>query len=130
MPIYLFAILTGILLGVVGIVGFVTTGMTHYTALIPFALGDAIMMCGILTVVRPTWKKHTMHAAATIAVLGLLGSLRGAITLVSWIISHAEPQRPAAVIAQGLTAVICAIFIGVAIRSFIAARQARQQNSL
>ena len=73
MPIHLFAILTGILLGVVGIVGFVTTGMTHYTALIPFALGDAMMMCGILTVVRPTWKKHTMHAAATIAVVGLLG---------------------------------------------------------
>ena len=121
----LLTILTGCLLCLIGIGGFIATGMQHYTALIPFALGDLLILTGVLAHLRPLWRKHTMHAAATIALLGMLGSLRGAAQIPAWLAGEA-PARPAAVLAQGATAVLCAIFLGLAVRSFIAARRARQ----
>lgn len=121
-------ILTGALLCLIGVVGFVATGMQHFTSLIPFALGDIMIASGVLAQVRPTWRMHTMHAAATMALLGVLGSVRGTVKAVAWL-SGAAPEYPAAVLAQTATAVLCAVFLGLAIRSFIAARKARQAAS-
>ena len=39
------------------------------------------------------------------------------------------PERPGAVIAQTIMALICAIFVALCVRSFIAARKAREAGS-
>ena len=122
------AIVFGILLAVVGISGFVVTGMTHLNALIPFVLGDLLVMLGVLTLVRPKWRKHTMHAAATLALLGVGGSAGGTIQLLRWLVGTA-PEHPIVVMAQSATSLLCAIFVAFAIRSFIEARRAREGAS-
>lgn len=114
--------LTGILLIVVGLIGFFATGAEHMTALIPAALGVLFVICGVMGM-KPGMRKHAMHAAAALALVGLLGTVRGLMALIQWLIGGATPERQAAVVAQGVTAVICLLFLALAIRSFITARR-------
>lgn len=116
------SLLTGVALIVVGLIGFFATGAEHVTALIPAILGALFVLCGLLST-KATLRKHAMHGAAALALLGLLGTARGLITLVQWLVGGATPERQAAVVAQGVTAVICLVFLILAIRSFIAARR-------
>lgn len=114
----------GVALIAVGLVGFFATGAEHVTALIPAVLGVLLVLCGILAA-RPNLRMHAMHAAATLALLGMLGTGRGLVQLVGWMFGGDEPARPAAAVAQGITAIICLVFLIFAIRSFIAARRNR-----
>jgi amino acid permease len=125
MPIIaIIAIIAGGLLAAIGIAGFVATGRTQFTALIPLALGNLLVLMGALTLAQPAWRKHAMHVAATVALLGVLGSAGGIMKLVRWL-AGTVPEHPIAVLAQSGTSVVCAIFLAFAVRSFIAARRAR-----
>lgn len=120
----LFTIIIGSLLGLVGIVGFVVTDMRHLTALIPFAIGDVLAGCGVLSLARPHWRKHAMHVAVSIALVGFVGTVSSGVKISGWVNGN-TPERPEAVMAQGATAFLCLIFIIVAVRSFVVARKAR-----
>ena len=122
------SICAGLLLAAIGIAGFMATGRTHFTALIPCALGDLLLFMGVLTLIRPAWRRHTMHVAATVALLGVLGSAGGTVKLIRWLAGTA-PEHPVAVLAQSGTSVVCAIFLVFAVRSFIAAKRARRSAS-
>jgi len=103
--------------------GFFLTGATHYTALIPAAFGLLFILTGWLAL-KPQYLKHAMHAAATLALLGVGGCIRGVMQLPAlW---SGEPvARPAAVVSQSVMAVICLVFMGLAIASFVQARRQR-----
>jgi hypothetical protein len=116
---------TGVSLILIGLVGFGATGMAHPTALIPAAFGVIIAGAGLVARKGGKAKMHATHAALVVALLALLGTVRGVFKLPSLLAGTAE--RPAAILAQTATAVICALFLTVAIRSFIAARRARNQ---
>jgi hypothetical protein len=63
-------------------------------------------------------------SAVVIALLGLGGTVPGLLKIGSLLDGTAE--RPAAVIAQTIMAVLMVIYLVMAIRSFIAARAARR----
>lgn len=65
-----------------------------------------------------------MHVAVSCALLGFLGTVSSVVKINGWL-NGSLPERPQAVIAQGATAVLCLVFVVVAVRSFIAARKAR-----
>jgi hypothetical protein len=113
------ALLIGIALIVLGVAGFVATGSTAKTALIPTYFGIVLGLLGLLAR-RPARRKLAMHLALVIAVLGLAGSLRGAI---QWVSGTAE--RPAAALAQTIMAALLLVFLLLGIKSFIDARRAR-----
>jgi hypothetical protein len=117
-------IIFGIVLDLLGIGFFVGTGAESWTALIPSALGTLLVAFGVVALVRPSLRKHMMHGAATVALLGLLGSARGLAGLPA-LLSGQDVARPAAVAAQSATAVLCAIFLALCIVSFVRARAAR-----
>ena len=114
---------TGALLTLTGLTGFLLTGSTHYTALIPAAFGVLFILGGWLAF-NPMCLKHAMHATAVIALLGVLGSVRGLAQLPN-LLSGQAVARPPAVIAQSFMALICLVFIGFAVSSFIQARRHR-----
>jgi hypothetical protein len=116
---------TGVSLILIGLVGFGATGMAHPTALIPAAFGLAIAGAGLVSRKGGKAKMHSTHAALMVALVALLGTVRGVFKLPSLIAGTAE--RPAAILAQTATAVVCTLFLTIAIRSFIAARRARAQ---
>jgi hypothetical protein len=117
-----------LLLVAVGVGGYVASGAHAPTALIPAVLGVLLAVCAALAR-NPKTRMHAMHGAVLLALLGLLGSLRGVFQLPAYLAG--EPVvRPLAVVAQSITAVLCLAYLVVAIRSFIQARRARLTNQV
>jgi hypothetical protein len=116
-------ILFGILLFVLGIGGYLGTGQTSLTALIPSAFGLVFLLLGLLAR-GENLRRHAMHAAAALALLGFLGTAR-AIAQVFTLLGGGTVERPQAVPLQALMAVLCAVFAALCVRSFIQARRAR-----
>ncbi|HVT88999.1 MAG TPA: hypothetical protein VHD56_09125 [Tepidisphaeraceae bacterium] len=120
-------IVLGGLLTFLGIVGFVTTGSQHYTALIPAVAGTFFEMLGGVAL-NPKMRKHAMHAAAALGLIGFLGTITGVIKLIQWSMGT-EPARPAAVVSQAIMCVLCIVFVLLCVRSFIQARRNREAQA-
>lgn len=113
----------GALLIVLGLVGYIAAGAESITALIPAFFGLPILVLGLLGR-RDTLRKHMMHAAAALALLGFAGSARGLGSLMNMLAGHDVP-RPFATIMQSLMALLTFAFVVFAIKSFIDARRQR-----
>lgn len=122
-----FAILFGALLTLLGLITYFAAvfgwiaARSSPTALIPAIAGVLLMLLGALAL-RPNMRKHAMHAAAMIGLLGIIAPLARLITVAT----HQGLTASPAVISQFLMAILCAIFLILCIRSFIAARRARK----
>lgn len=117
------AMTAGGILVLLALAGYLASGAESLTALIPAAIGVILGGLGFGARKEP-WRKHLMHAAAGVALLGLLGTASGVFKAVS-VLFGATLERPLAVASQTATAVVCAWFLVAAIRSFIAARKAK-----
>ena len=113
----------GSILIVIGVVGYFATGQSSITALIPAFLGFIAEICGVIAR-NERFLKHAMHGAAMVGLLGTLGTLRVLPQLPT--LFNGTAERPAAVLAQALTLVLSAAFVGLCVRSFIEARRAKE----
>ena len=111
---------------VLGAMGFVSTGSTHLTALIPCAFGTVLGIAGALAMAGDAKQRMIwMHIAVTVGLLGFLGSFSRAID--EYIQAHGEPMaHPVAVEYQAAMAAVCLVYVVLCVRSFIAARKARE----
>ena len=114
-------IVTGVLLIVLGLAGYIGTGSQAQTALIPAWFGIPIAILGFLAN-DPKRRALTMHIAVTIGLLGFLGA---AVQCVKGLLGEAISVRPVAVVSQGIMALITGVFVALCVRSFIQARAAR-----
>jgi heme A synthase len=114
----------GVTLIFLGIIPYLATGMESITALIPAFFGIVFLILGIAARKESIYK-HMMHGAAVLALLGLFGSGSGLIKVFT-LIGGGSVERPDAVISQAVMAVLCIIFLGAAIKSFIDARKAKE----
>lgn len=115
----------GIGMILLGVVSYFGTARESVTALIPAFFGIVFLILGY--VMRDEAKaKHAGHAAALLAVLGLIGSARGLPGFFT-MIGGGEVERPAAAVAQFLMALACVVFIVLGAKSFRDARKAREQ---
>jgi hypothetical protein len=112
--------LTGLVLTALGVGFYFGTDRVSWTALIPAFFGVPLLVLGILAL-RERLLKHTMHAAAA---LGLIGFLGGAVMAVLGV-AKSEGELGNATIEQGLLALVCAVFVGLCVRSFIVVRRNR-----
>jgi len=113
----------GAALAALGLGGYLLTGRTSLTALIPLALGVLLAACGAAAL-DPARRKHAMHAAAVVGLLGFLGPLRVLPQMVALVGGGAVEHR-AAVVDQLLLMILCAVFLALCIRSFVLARRTR-----
>jgi hypothetical protein len=111
--------LFGLLLIVLGIAAYVVTERTSVTALIPALFGVLLVVCALVAR-KESARKHAMHAAVAIALIGAIASLARAIPAVS----GGSFTRPA-VLAQLAMAVLLLVYVVLGVQSFIAARKAR-----
>jgi len=109
-----------------GLGGFFLTGAVHKTALIPTYIGVVLLILGLLGG-NEKLRMHVMHAALLIGLLALLGTVGGLFKLPAAIDGTAA--RPGAVFAQSATAVLSVVYLGLGVRSFIAARRARSAQA-
>lgn len=104
-----------------GVVSYVGSGAESVTALIPAVFGVVLGALG-LAGRRPDRRALAMHIAAGFAVLGFLGSAMGLVSLPD-LVAGRDVDRPWAVAAQSVMAVILAVYIALSVRSFVAARR-------
>lgn len=114
------SLLFGGLLVLTGVGGYAAYGSP--TALIPVAFGILLGICGLVAR-KEHLRRHAMHAAAAVALLGFLPSVRGLLGIPALLAGQAA--RPAAVVLQSVMALLCLGFLVVAVRSFVMARRAR-----
>jgi hypothetical protein len=114
----------GAILAALGVFGYLASGRASPTALIPTAIGAVVLLCGALAK-KESLRKHAIHAALIVALIALLGTARSVVALVKWVMGT-TPERPMAVAVQFVTAVLSIGFIVLGIRSFRAARLARE----
>jgi uncharacterized membrane protein HdeD (DUF308 family) len=121
-------LICGALLVLVGIVGYGTAtpndeGKISPTALIPAFFGAALVLCGALAF-NDKLRKHVMHLAA---MVGLVGAIGGFMPLVRQYNKTGEfdPAKPSAVAGE-LMILVCVVFVGMCVNSFIQARKARE----
>jgi uncharacterized membrane protein len=113
----------GVILLVLGIGGYFGSGMVSLTALIPALFGLLLLICGVVAR-DPNKRKHAMHFAAMVGLLGFLGSARG-LAKIGAVLAGQPVERQNAVIAQAIMAILMLIFTALCVRSFIQARRSR-----
>lgn len=115
----------GVLLLLIAIAGFVATGSSHPTALIPGAAGLLFCLFGALANSPETRKRMLwMHIAVTLALLLFLGTIKADIDVFR--LAHgATFEHPIAILEKAAMSLLCLLFVLLCIRSFIVARRTR-----
>jgi hypothetical protein len=113
----------GIVLILLGLGGYFGTDRVSMTALIPAAFGLLLLIFGMLAR-DDKRRKLAMHIAVTVGLLGFLGTVPGLVKLPT-LLMGGDVQRPPAVIAQSIMAVLMAIYVAMCVKSFIDARRRR-----
>lgn len=97
------------------------------TWLIPSVVGLPLIVLGLLADLNAASRKHLMHAAVTLALLGgSVALVQGIRQIVQLMVSGKEILPLAAGMIWAMT-VLCFAFVGLCVRSFIAARKAREK---
>ena len=113
MPMPTISIMVGVLLLLQGVGFYLGTPSKSPTALIPAAVGLPILLLGLLAL-KPNIRKHAMHVAAMLGMLGLLAAL-GRLAM-------AGLQLTPAGISLLLMVVLCGGFLVLCVKSFVDAR--------
>lgn len=97
------------------------------TWLIPTGVGLPLIVLGAMAAKNTASKKHVMHAAVTLALIGgLVALLQGVSQIVRYLIQGKEILPLAAGMIWAMT-ILCFVFVGLCVQSFIAARKAREK---
>lgn len=114
------SIACGSLLILIGIIGYANGLMTErasLTALIPAVFGAALLLLGVFARMKENLRKRLMHAAVVVALLGFIATAGRLIPRLG------ELTFSSAEIAQISMAVVCLLFIVLAVKSFIGSRR-------
>ncbi|SRR5258706_11097104 len=113
------SIIFGILLILIGVIGYIYGVMNDkasITALIPAFFGIVMAALGIAANTSEGLRKHLMHAAVVIALLGFI------LTAGRVLMKISDISLSAAVVSQLSMALVCLVFVLIAIKSFANAR--------
>ena len=110
----------GLILIVLGIASYTGTGRTSITAMIPAFFGAAFLVCSMIARRSDTARRHSMHVAVAIGMVGMLAALTRALPAAL----RGDASRPA-VIAQLIMGGLLLVYVALGVRSFVEARRAR-----
>ena len=116
------AIWSGRLLILVGILGYVYglyISAASWTALIPAIVGAILMGLGYAASSSEGMRKHLMHAAVLVALIGFVAAA-SRLAMKGGDFTLTVPAM-----SQIAMALICLVFVVLAVRSFVAARRER-----
>ena len=123
-----FAILFGGLLAALGAVAYFAPDLIaggnpgQVSAASPAFVGIPIALTGLATLLNPALRKHAMHAAAVLALLGTLGGI------VPVVLRKFDTTQTAVLVGLGMTG-LSAVFLALCVKSFVDARKARQATA-
>jgi hypothetical protein len=115
----------GVLLVLLGLGAYFGSGSDSPspTALIPAAFGLLLCLCGGFAF-RPAWRKHAMHVAAVVALLGALASSGRAVASLAKLAGGGD-VKTRALGSVLIMAATCWVLVALCVKSFIDARRRR-----
>ena len=119
------SIVFGIILIILGLVSYFGISSESITALIPAFLGVPVLVLGIIAL-SEKYLKHSMHAAAVLMLLGFGGTVGGLIKFLRMLAGESF-ERQSAITVQAIMAILCLVFLVLAIKSFIDARRGKSE---
>ena len=114
-----------VVLILLGLISYFGISSESVTALIPAFIGVPMLLLGFLAL-NEKYKKHAMHGAAVLMLIGFGGTVSGLIKFFRMIGGEVF-ERPSAITVQAIMAVLCLIFLILAIKSFIDARRGKSE---
>ena len=114
-------IIYSVLLIILGIGGYIVSNAASTTALIPAFFGIVLLLSGLVSS-REHLKKHAMHIAAALALIGFVATVGGLGELMV-LISGGEVQRQLAVMSKSVMAILSLVYVLISVKSFIDARR-------
>lgn len=115
----------GIVLIVLGLISYFGISSESVTALIPAFLGVPLLVLGWIGL-SEKYRKHSMHGAAVLMLIGFAGTVSGLIKFFR-MIGGETFERSSAITVQAIMAVLCLIFLILAVKSFIDARRNKSE---
>ncbi len=117
----------GVALIVLSLVGYALKDPANSgtTAFIPAAFGLLLVVFGALAL-RDNLRKHAMHAASAVALLGVVGGL---VPIIMSLAKGNFGARPLALAVQIGLIVLCGEMLALCVNSFIQARRRREQEA-
>lgn len=91
----------------------------HPTSLAPVAVGALLILAGGAAMAKPAARKHAMHMAAAVSLLGTVGGL------VPVALRGGNFAEVAVKVGLGM-ALLSALFLALCVSSFVRARRARE----
>jgi hypothetical protein len=91
----------------------------HPSSLAPTGVGVILMIAGVASMAAPGARKHAMHLAAAASLLGAIGGL------VPVALRSGRIEEVAVKVGLAM-AVLSAVFLALAVSSFVRARRARE----
>ncbi|MFY8269640.1 MAG: hypothetical protein ACOVLK_09595 [Terrimicrobiaceae bacterium] len=119
------AIVFGILLCGMGIGAYTASETKSVTAFIPAFFGVVIFLSGLGALLAPKLRMHVMHVAALAGLIGTAGGLGMGLPKLGALL-EGTAKSPMAAGMQIAMGVVCLVFLGLCVQSFIAARRARK----
>jgi hypothetical protein len=118
----------GVLLFLLGVWAFVRTGdAQHSTALVPGWIGLLFVLLGELANTADSKRRvRWMHIAATLALLGFLAMMRGMVRELR-MLRGTFYLYPIAIEEKAMMGLLCLVYVGLCVRSFVAARRTSRQ---
>jgi uncharacterized membrane protein len=115
----------GIILIILGLVSYFGISSESITALIPAFLGIPVLVLGIIAL-NEKYLKHSMHAVAVLMLLGFGGTVSGLFKFFR-MLGGESFERPSAITVQSIMALLCLVFLVLAVISFIDARRGKNE---
>lgn len=110
-----------ILIGILGAIAGQLNGKFSFTALIPAVFGILLALCGFIAWKKESLRKHLMHGALLVALLGLIGTFMS--PGIRKAIAEGHIGDGTSFTAQISMAAVCLLFLILGIKSFIDARR-------
>ena len=118
------AFLFGTLLTLNGIAGYALADAKSATAFIPSAFGVALLLCGLIAMLAENARMHAMHISAMVGLLGILGAVGNLVRSLG-----SENSSKLALGMTVLMLLLSVLYLAACIKSFKAARRARQAEA-
>ena len=113
----------GVVLILLGVVGYIATSGVSYTALIPALFGIVFVVLGFVAR-KENLRKHAIHAGAALALIGMIATAKGVLGLFT-MMTGGEVANSAATISRAIMSILSLVFIVLCVRSFVQARLSR-----
>ena len=123
-------LLLGALLTILGLGTFamIRFDPAKWTALIPAAFGVLFLLLGGIAQRRQAWLPYLSYTAIALALFAFLGTADGLVKVAA-LLAGEDVARPAAALEEAITAVLCAGYLGVAVRGIVVTRRANLGES-